>query len=336
MKTKTPRKFWIFCILLLLLTSCGGQQSTPKSLEDSAQTPAPVETPGPPETKEELRQAIAQLGDGEEALQSKREYYEELLAMDAFEEADYVALAQVYGELGQQNLKRDMLWKVLRLYPSREYADQVSAIVVQADSSDPEMAALAGQIMETLGQQDGASLGQLTVQETWRQLLQGNMMGVTTRTRYQEGENVLQIVADGGYTQIMWLSSGGRLCFYEADESSRRWGETVLQDGTYSGPVTVSYGDGEGNLTRSFTGTLQAGVCVDQISIVYQNTTYTGKLNPDGTTGEEQYQKVTAAGGVVYAYTGDRKAYLYQENATPETFRIDASYLGIPAYEEWR
>lgn len=336
MKTKTPRQFWIFLILILFLTSCGGQQNTQESPEDSAQTSAPAETPGPPETKEELRQAIAQLGDGEEALQSKQEYYEELLAMDAFEEADYVALAQVYGELGQQNLKRDMLSKVLRLYPSREYADQVSAIVAQADSSDPEMAALAGQIMEALGQQDGASLGQLTGQENWCLLLQGNMLGVMTRTRYVEGENLLQIVADGGYTQIMWLSAGGRLCFYEADESGRLWGETVLQDGVYSGGVTVAYSDGEGNLTRSISGTLQAGVCVDQISIVYQNATYTGKLNADGTTAEEQYQKVTAAGGVVYAYTGDRKAYLYQENATPETFRIDASYLGIPAYEEWR
>lgn len=334
MKKKIPLQISLLWLLIALLTSCGGRQS--EQVEDPEQTIAPTQTPAPPQTQEELRQAIGQLGSGEEALDFKRKYYEELLAMDVFEEADYVALAQVYGELGQQDLQREMLSKVLRLYPSREYAKQLSDIVVRADSSDSEMAAIAAQIMEALGQQDGLALRELTGQETWRVSLQGNMTGVMTRTHYQEGEDVLQIVADGGYTQIMWLGAGGRLCFYEADEAGSLWGETVLQDGGYTGAVTVAYSDGEGNLTRSCNGTLKEGVCVDQISITYQGTTYTGKLNADGTTAEEQYQKVTAAGGVVYAYTADKRAYLYQENAKPESFRMDATYLGIPEYEEWR
>ena len=28
--------------------------------------------------------------------------------------------------------------------------------------------------------------------------------------------------------------------------------------------------------------------------------------------------------------------YLYQQNVTAEDFRIDAAYLGLPEYAEWR
>lgn len=40
--------------------------------------------------------------------------------------------------------QREMMSKVLRLYPSREYAEQLSAIVIQAEGTDESMAALAG------------------------------------------------------------------------------------------------------------------------------------------------------------------------------------------------
>ena len=107
-------------------------------------------------------------------------------------------------------------------------------------------------------------------------------------------------------------------------------GEAVLKEGGYSGAVTVAYSDGEGNPVRAYTGTLQDGICVEEIGIEYQGATYTGKLNADGTTAEEQYPKVAEAGGVVYAYTGDGQSYLYQEDAAQETFRLDAAWLGLP------
>ena len=335
MKRKVPARICIFLILILVLTSCGQVQSAQEQ-ESTAPIETPEPTPAPPETEEELRQAIAQSGSGEEALDLKREYYEQLLGMDAFEEADYVALAQVYSDLEEKMLQRDILSKVLRLYPSREYAEQVSAIVVQENGENEEMVALAEQMMAALDLHDTVALQGLTGQEEWRRILQGGMLGVETRTRYCQGEDVLQIGADGARTEITWLGADGRFCFYQGDETGAVLGEAVLKDGAYNGAATVAYSDAEGNIVRSYSGTLQDGICVDQITVEYQGGTYTGKLNADGTTAEEQYQKVTDAGGVVYAYTSDGKAYLYQEEAAPESFRMDAAYLGFPEYLEWR
>lgn len=332
---KVPVQICIFLILILALASCGQVQTAPEQ-ESTAPVETPEPTPAPPQTQEELRQAIAQAGDGEEALGAKREYYEQLLAMDAFQEADYTALAQVYADIGEAALQREALSRALRLYPSREYARQVSAIVVQASGEDEETAALARQIMDALDGRDAAALRELTAREEWQRILQGGMLGIETRTRYCQGEDVLQIGADGSYAEITWLGADGRFRFYQGDENGAMLGEAVLKEDGYSGAVTVAYSDGEGNPVRAYNGTLQGGVCVEEISIEYQGATYTGKLNDDGTTAEEQYQKVTEAGGVVYAYTGDGKSYLYQEDAAQETFRLDAAWLGLPEYTEWR
>lgn len=336
MKKKILVRIGIVLALVLFLASCGQGEDAPEQTEMPSETV--VETPEPapasPGTAEELRQAIAQAAPGESEL--KREYYEQLLSMDAFEEADYTALAQVYGELGEKALQRDMLEKVLRLYPSREYAGQVSAIVVETDGSDARMAAMAARILEALGGLDEAALREITGEEEWQELLQGGMMGVETRTSYREGENVLQILADGGHTEITWLGAEGRFCFYKGDETGALLGEAVLKDSVYSGAATVRRMDPEGNLLYACSGTLQEGICVDQITIEYQGNTYTGKLNADGTTAEEQYQKAADAGGVVYAYTADGRSYLYEADAVPEAFVMDAAYLGFPEYMEWR
>nr|WP_304954863.1 hypothetical protein [uncultured Acetatifactor sp.] len=335
MKRNVPARICIFLILILILVSCGQVQNAQEQ-ESTAPAETPEPTPAPPETAEELRQAIAQLDSGKEALDLKRGYYEQLLGMDAFEEADYVALAQLYADLDEKMLQRDILSKVLRLYPSREYADRVSAIVVQENGENEGMAALAEQTMTALGSHDMTGLQELTGQEEWRRILQGGMLGIETRTRYCQGDDVLQIAADGPRTEITWHGADGRFCFYQGDETGAVLGEAVLKDGAYSGAATVTYTDGEGNILRSFSGTLQDGICVDQITVEYQGATYTGKLNADGTSMEEQYQKAADAHGVVYAYTADGKSYLYQEEAEPETFRLDAAYLGFPEYAEWR
>lgn len=333
MKKKIPIQICTFLFLALSLASCGQAQTEPQQ-ESTTVIETPEPTPAPPKTEEELRQAIADSGADEAKL--KREYYEQLLGMDVFGEADYVALAQIYADLGEKSLQRDILSKVLRLYPSREYARQVSAIVVEETGENQEMAGLAQGIMEALGQKDMAALRELTAQEDWRRLLQDGMLGIETRTRYRQGEDVLQIAADGARAEITWQGAEGRFCFYQGDETGAILGEAVLKDGVYSGAASVVYSDGEGNILRSYSGTLQEGICVDQISIEYQGVTYQGKLNADGTSAEEQYKKVAEAGGVVYAYSADGKSYLYQENAAVETFRMDAAYLGLPEYEEWR
>lgn len=330
-------KISIIPMTLLLLAACGETQSMPEetgsveSLEE-AESSKPAE----PRTEEELRFAIGQAQDGKEGLESKRKYYELLLAMDVFAEADYTVLAQVYADLGEWALQREMLSKVLRLYPSREYAEQLGAIVIQADGTDESMAELAGRIMEAFELHAGGVMRELTGLDEWKAVLAEGMTGIETRTRYCQGEDVLQITTDGAYTEITWKKADGRFYFYRGDETGTVLGEAQQTEGAYHGEAVVIYSDPEGNAVRTYNAVLDNNLCTERIAVIYDGKEYTGKLNADGTTAEEQYRKAAEAGGVVYAYTGDGKSYLYQENETPETFRMDAAYLGFPEYTEWR
>lgn len=102
------------------------------------------------------------------------------------------------------------------------------------------------------------------------------------------------------------------------------------------GDVKVIYSDTEGNVTRSVQGTLENGVCVGQLTIVYQGVEYVGTFAEDGTTTEEQLKEVTDQGGVLYAYGPGGRTYLYQENVKPADFRIGPAFFGLPEYKEWR
>ena len=170
-------------LLLAGLTACG---QTPAETEQilPMQTEAPSATaePAEPFTEEQLRQAISELKEDEASLARKQEYYERLLAMDVFGEGDYVELARIYGSRGNWEEQRRMLSKVLRLYPSVEYAEQLSAVTVYRDDTEEEMAALADRIREALEQQDVPALRALALSEEWHRLLQEGMEAIETRT----------------------------------------------------------------------------------------------------------------------------------------------------------
>ncbi len=229
-----------------------------------------------------------------------------------------------------------MLFKLLRLYPSEEYAKQLSAVTVYRDDTEEDMAALAGRIKAALESQDAVALRNLTLSEEWQRLLQENMEAIETRTRYQAGEDILQVSTGGLDVEITWHDGQGRFLFYQGDETDAVLGSAALAGGAYAGDVKVVYVDGEGNVTKSLQGTLQNGVCVGELTVVYQGVEYSGTFQEDGTTAEEQVREVTDQGGVLYAYGPDGRTYLYQENVEIADFRIGPAFFGLPEYAEWR
>lgn len=338
MKKKFPVcSVFLFPLIILSLTACGApdpvtdftEQTEQNVPQDSAEVPEPV-------TEEELRRALAGLGSDAEALSRKREYYEKLYAMDLFAEEDYLALAQVYAEEGSWKQQRRMLSRVLRLYPCVEYAEMLSGIVVRADDTEAEVASIAGQVMSALERQDAAALGSLTDSREWQEILLEGLSGIEVRTQYREGENLIQISADGLSDEITWRGSDGRFFWYCGDGEGMMLGAASLEEGIYSGPVSVSRYDREGNLVSSVQSTLSGGVCVDGITVRYQGAEYEGKLSEAGVTQEEQIKEITEKGGVIYAYDAGGRSYLYREGASVNDFRIDAAYLGLPEYTEWR
>lgn len=331
-----PPICYIF-LLLAGLTACG---QSPADIEEvlpvQTKEPAATAEPAEPFTEEELRQAISELKEDEASLAQKQEYYERLLAMDVFGENDYVELARIYGSRGNWEEQRRMLSKVLRLYPSVEYAQQLSAVTVYRDDTEEELAALALRIVEALEQQDVPALRALELSEEWHRLLQEGMDAIETRTHYRAGENILQIAAGGPDVEITWHGGQGDFLFYRADAAGAVLGTASLADGGYEGEVKTVYYDGEGNVTKSVQGTLSGGVCVGQLTVVYQGVEYVGTFQEDGSTAEEQLKEITDQGGVIYAYGPGGRTYLYQANAEPADFRIGPAFFGLPDYVEWR
>ena len=231
--------------------------------------------------------------EDEASLARKQEYYERLLAIDVFAEEDYAELARIYGSRGDWKEQRRMLFKLLRLYPSEEYAEQLSAVTVYRDDTEEDMVILAG-------------------------------------------ADILQVSTGGLDVEITWHDGQGRFLFYQGDETGAVLGSATLVDEAYTGVVKVVYSDGEGNVTKSLQGTLENGVCVGELTVVYQGVEYSGTFQEDGTTAEEQVKEVTDQGGVLYAYGPGGRTYLYQENVEIADFRIGPAFFGLPEYVEWR
>ena len=91
------------------------------------------------------------------------------------------------------------------------------------------------------------------------------MTGIETRTRYCQGEDVLQITADGAYTEITWKKADGGFYFYRGDETGSVLGETQLTEGVYHGETVVIYSDPEGNEVRTYSAVLDNNICTEQI-----------------------------------------------------------------------
>lgn len=341
---KTIPYLTALCLILTVFAfvSCGEGEPSGAALPSGVAEPSGADAlPEPtataePATEEELRGAIGTLGDQGEDLILKGKYYERLYSMDLFAEEDYIALAQVYGNQGDWERQRLMLSKVLRLYPCEEYADQVSGIVVRKDGGDERAASLAAQLMTALEQQDAGAVRALTETQEWRQEMLGELAGLMNRIQYRTETDVIQIAADGISSEIVWRSGADKIFFYRSDAIETAVGTGLCGEEGYEGPVEVSFYDKDGNALQTYRGTMKDQVCVGQITVIYQGKEYTGQLDESGRTLEEQPKNVAAEGGVCYVYDSGKKTYLYQQNATAEDFRIDAAYLGLPEYAEWR
>lgn len=334
---------FILTIYAFTFTACSSRDNNPNPPSFSEQESLPAPAPSPsaaepakPVTEEALRGAIADLGTAEDTILQRQDCYERLYAMDLFKEEDYLALAQIYGDQGNWEQQRSMLSKVLRLYPSREYAQMLSDIVIRLNGSDGEAAGLAGQITAALEQQDVLALSGLPQDTQWATFFEENLKGIETRVQYTDEDGVLQITTDSLATDITWHRASGELYIYRNDSDGSLLISAVWKDGAYDGPFSTTYFDPSGAELKSAQGILSDGVCVGLLTIRCQGNEYQGTFDDKGTTLEEQLKEVSQRGDVVYAYDSKKKTYLYQQATTVPEFRIDVVFLGLPEYTEWQ
>lgn len=324
-----------------LFTACGsggeGDISSPETLEVSAGSDSRDGTglPVQMETEEQLREELAALQDKPDTQADRIALYEELLARDLCLEEDYLKLAQLYADTGDKASQRRMLWWCFRLYPGEEYAQQLQELAVQRTADEESTAAVIASLQQALTEQNAAEFRRITEGEEWREIFQEAPEIFATRTSYESEELAAQIESDAYGTEVYLLASDGTCLYGRINEAGSLTAAAVFAEGAYNGDAEVCWFDAEGTLYKKYQATLRNDICVDSITVEYEGVIYTGALGEDGSTKEEQQEKVTQAGGVVYAYREGGKSFLYQEDASPETFRMDCEKLGLPRFVIW-
>lgn len=325
--------------LIFALAGCGEQQvdgtaeaEKPIEAKQGSETEEPKAEQGPV-TVEDYRNAIVALGDDMESLRLAQKYYEELLARDAFQENDFLALAEVYALLGDAEEQRDTLWRLYRLYPTEANADILSSLVVEVDDTDGAVVELINRWKTEMEGGNAVELQNLIASEEWKNALWLDTGAMVQKTRYVSAGETIQITSDICETEIACLGQDGEFLYYRCNELGTIMSDATLRDGIYSGPATISYYDAEGALYKQIACSLQNGICVDKIDIFYDGNTYVGKLNENGTTIEEQISKVK---GTIYAYSDNGRSYLYQPDTAVADFVIGSKFVGLPEYEFWK
>lgn len=286
-------------------------------------------------TETDYRTAIAELGTEETDLLLAVEYYDKLWLMDAFTEADFDALIQVYETLGDAEKLRETMIRRHTYYPSEANVAAISNVTVYRDKDDEGVTDMMNTFISTLSADDKTGIKAMILSEAWGEEMQDALVGVCRKTLYSGNGYVAQITSDTYSTEISVLREDSSFVYYKVDASGEILAEAFWKDGNYAEGYTISYYTPEGELLKECSGTFDNGITVGDFTMKYDGGTYTGEFDEKGNTTVEQKDKISNNGGVVYAYNKSKQKYLYAEDTDMEAFIIDHAYLGLPAYVEW-
>lgn len=323
---KRPRVCLLPALLaaLLLATACAAPADDSQSMEEPPAPPTPQQM-----EPAELRGALADLSGAEQLV-----YYEELAARGLLEEQDYTAMAQLYADAGDETARRQMLWQALHLYPKEEYVEALHALVVETGPDNAAVAALVQSVTTALEAWDAAALRALIGSADWAVLQEAPEL-YATRTRYTTPELTVQIETDSFETAVTLLYADGRYGYVRCNAAGAILASAAYADGAFDGAAEVVWFDETDTAYKRYTATLRQDLCVGDLQVEYEGVAYAGTLDETGAPTAAQESKITAAGGVIYAWQVGGNRYLYWPDTTRETFRLDSAALGLPTVELW-
>ncbi|MCM1065205.1 MAG: hypothetical protein NC420_12225 [Eubacterium sp.] len=328
----------IITLTVSLFTACGVSGESDGSSQEASTDPVRQENiviPAQMETEAQLREGLAALRDKPDVQAQRLAFYEELLARDLCREEDYQEMSRLYADMGDTAAQRRMLWWAFRLYPSEEYARQLQELVVQRTADEEQAAGIAMAVKQALSERDAVALRAAIAGDSWQETFQEAPEIYATRTRYTDGELTAQIVSDAYATEVLLLAADGTCLYGRVNDAGSLIASAVYTDGAYNGDAEVCWFDAENTVYKKYQAVLRNDVCVDSIFVEYEGIPYQGTLGEDGATTERQQEKVTEAGGVVYAYQEGGSRYLYQNETTTDTFRMDYLTIGLPHMDIW-
>lgn len=310
--------------LLLALPACGAPPEE--------ETPQPTQTPTPAEMNaDQLHELLDSLQKEDASPEELLECFDELDRRDSLTQSDREALAELYGETGQDQLRREELLRLLLLYPSEGYMEELAEIIALRSGTEADR--LGAETVAHMANGEAAALRDLVNSQAWNEVFQDGLRAVELRSIWTDGTGTLQSRDDYERHELTYLREDGDFWYFITDGEGTTLASALYAEGAYNGPVTVDYLDTAGEPLLRYTGTLANNLCTVELTVTYDGIEYTGALNEDGTAAAPQEADVTGKGGVIYARNGNR--YLYKSGVTQEDFVLDCAFLGLPEYTPW-
>ncbi|MBQ7920027.1 MAG: hypothetical protein IJ324_08830 [Lachnospiraceae bacterium] len=258
------------------------------------------------------------------------------LEQGLFVEEDYVSLAELYAQVGNEEARRETIYRVLRLYPSEEYIDMLSDMVKTITLPDEQAQGMLTELEGYLASEDLTNAKAVLNGEQWNSLFRGELDVITGKTRLVGDEVCYQVETDALETELTVLYTDGRVKYFKTNAEGSCYFEGTWAENGYVGDFTHIFWDSVDGMQSRYHGTLQDGYCVDELTVLYDGTTYTGEFTADGTTKEKQIDKVKKKNQVIYAYNSKKTKYLYVEEADVADWKLTMDKFGFPVIEEWK
>ena len=317
-------------IAVALIGSIAGCGNAGEEMEIHSTVATEAATPSPEPTEAATPEPTPVTIEGMIAEQELR------LNQGLFVEKDYVALAELYGQSGDTEAERDMIYRALRLYPSEEYVNRLSNMVKKMILPDEQAQGLVGELENYLAAEDIVNAKGIINREEWNKLFQGELDVITGKTLLVGDEVCYQVESDGFQTVLSIFLQDGKVKYFQTNTESSSYFEGFLKEDSYVGEFTYMFWDGTDELKSRYKGTIESGHCVGELEIMMEGAEYTGEFATDGTTQEKQIEQSANMNRVIYAYNADKTKYLYATDANVAEWRLTAAEFGFPVIEEWQ
>lgn len=299
------------------------------------------------------------------------EEYERRKGSGEFAAEDYEALAALYREEGLIRKQRDLLEQGYRLYGGERFLDSLQEITVNLKEETDTIQAEAQRLYNNIAAPEYLNeAAAMLYSEDWMNTMMPKLKE-GLRRYYMEGEEgTIGMSFEAGYdskgvpySSVWYTGEDGQMQYLTRRGNSLQLLTTGMNEGKYqggfeswlciagTGDVYYEKGTFEKNvIVGEYTAGVRYGGEATDLFALWSSRTdvdmteYKGDFGSEGFTTVEQPEgakRIIKNGGngeehfVVYAYTSDKKDYLFMnaaEGTEPAAMVFDCSLLGVDPY----
>lgn len=248
---------------------------------------------------------------------------------------EYFTWAKLLANENDDISARKILWRAYRIYPEKRTSDALAEFVMDINADDEEynqkfeMISLLKEAFE----QDSLNLELLDTSE-WKENFWLGEGVFNTNTRLNTEDGFIQVSSLVDSTCVLCVHEDNTFEYYVINNDNALYVSGSYKDLllgaslSYDGDECIRWYKGN-ELHREVSCTVANNLLVGQLDIIINGTSYEGSFDENGKTLEEQPPKVE---GVVYAYSSNKKKYLYSEE---EELVANISLIGLPEINIW-